>query len=226
MKNERKTKVITFRLKNEESCQLDDIQTQTGLSYGALMKLGMGIAQEEIKTKLTEAVGLKNKLSQLEAEVRQAKQQLNKTLNEERNRKLAKLDTEMEAFKLFDQGWTLETVSFRMGIPHETVYLYFQKWGDERNNKQAKEWELLRECLRKHLDVLKDRYHWCSLFPSTPEERLKEIQEQINCCQYLLQAPSEIDEVWKAFLLAEYSRKISPGQKRSLTETSDATSLE
>ena len=71
--------------------------------------------------------------------------------------------------------------------------------------------------------MLKDRYYWCSLFPSTPDERLNDIQEEINCCQYLLQASSEIDEVWKAFLLAEYSRKISLGQKRGLIETSDAT---
>lgn len=205
---EQKTKVVTFRVSLEVYKELEGIRAKGGLSYADLIKLGAGIAQEEIKSKLTQASGLESKLAQLKAAVRQTQQELDKVLAEEKKRRLAELDTEIEAFKLFDQGWSLEEVSFKIGIQHETVYRYFQEWGEARNNKEATERELLRECLRKHLDALKNRQIWCHLFPSTPKERLKEIQQEIDYCQSLLQAPSEINDDWKAFLLAEYSSRI------------------
>jgi len=73
-----------------------------------------------------------------------------------------------------------------------------------RNNRQAVEQELLRECLTKHLDVLKKHRYWGELPPGYPEY-LEEVQEEIDCYEYLLQSPSEIDDVRKAFLLTEYS---------------------
>lgn len=216
---EQKTKVVTFRVSNEIYDQIEDAKAKTGLSNADLVKLGAGIAQEEIKAKLAEASGLEKRLSQLKAGIRQTEQQLNKALTKERNRRLTKLNTEMEAFKLFDQGWALEEVSFKMGIPHETAYRYFQEWGDARNNKQAVERELLRECLRKHLDVLKQNRYWHQLPPGYPEQ-VKEIQEQIDYCQHLLQAPSEINDDWKAFLLAEYSRQIHPAKTKGKVDQS------
>lgn len=216
---EQKTKVVSFRVSNEEYDQIEDTKAATRLSNGDLMKLGAGIAHEEIKAKLAEASGLENRLAQLKAAVRQTEQQLGEALTEEKNRRLAKLNTEMEAFKLFDQGWTLEEVGFRMGMPHETVYRYFQEWGDARNNKQAIEQELLRECLMKHLDVLKQHRSWYQLPPGYPEQ-LEETQEQIDHCQYLLQVPSEINDDWKAFLLAEYSRQIHPAKTKGKVDQS------
>ena len=216
---EQKTKVVTFRVSNEIYDQIEDAKAKTGLSNADLVKLGAGIAQEEIKAKLAEASGLEKRLSQLKAAIRQTEQQLNKALTKERNRRLTKLNTEMEAFKLFDQGWALEAVSFKMGIPHETAYRYFQEWGDVRNNKQAIEQELLRECLTKHLDVLKQHRHWGELPPGYPEY-LEEVQEEIDCYEYLLQSPSEIDDVRKAFLLTEYSSQIHPAKTKGKVDKS------
>jgi hypothetical protein len=205
---EAKTKVVTFRVPNEIYDQIEDAKAKSGFSNADLIMLGAKIAQEEIKAKLAQTSGLESKLAQLKAAIRQTEQELDKVLAEEKKHRLVELDTEIEAFKLFDRGWSLEEVSFKMGIPHEIVYRYFQEWGEARNNKEAIQRELLRECLRKHLYALKDRQIWCHLLPSTPEERLKEIQQEIDYCQYLLQATSEINDDWKAFLLAEYSSRI------------------
>ena len=195
---------------------MNEIKTRTGLSNSDLIKLGAGIAQEEIKAKLAEASGLANRLTQLKAAVRQTQQELDRALVEERKRRLDELDTEIEAFKLFDQGWALEEVSFKTGIAHETTYRYFQEWGEARNNKKAVERELLRECLRKHLDVLEERRTWCHLFPRYSKD-LEGVQKEIDYYRYLLQAPSEINDDRKAFLLAEYSRQIQPAKTKGKT---------
>lgn len=132
---EQKTKVITFRVSNEIYDQIEDAKVKTGLSNADLIKLRAGIAQEEIKAKLSEASGLDRRLAQLKVSIRQTQQELDRVIAQERKRRLAKLDTEIEVFKLFDQGWALEEVSFKIGIPYETTYRYFQEWGDARNNK-------------------------------------------------------------------------------------------
>jgi hypothetical protein len=115
--------------------------------------------------------------------------------------------------KVFDQGWALEEVSFKTGIPHQTAYRYFQEWGEARNNKQAVERELLRECVRRHIDVLKQRRYWYWLLPSYSGNPTR-IEEEIDYCQYLLDAPSEISDDWRAFLLAEYSSQIQPAKSQ------------
>ena len=55
---EQKTKVVTFRVSNEIYDQIEDAKAKTGLSNADLIKLGAGIAQEEIKAKLAELSGL------------------------------------------------------------------------------------------------------------------------------------------------------------------------
>ena len=218
--HEKKTKVVSSRVANEIYDQIEDAKAETGLSNADLMMRGAGIAQEEIKAKLSKASGLDRRLAQLKMAIRQTQQELDRVIAQERKRRLAELDTEIEVFKLFDQRWALEEVSFKIGIPYETAYSYFQKWGDARNNKQAVERELLRKCLMKHLAVLKERRYWGQLPPGYPEY-LEEVQEDIDCYEYLLQSPSEIDDVKKAFLLAEYSSQIHPAKtKGKLGESS------
>ena len=216
----KKTKVITFRVADEMYDQIEDTKVKTGLSNADLIMRGAGICQEEIKAKLAELSGLDRRLAQLKVAIRQTQQELDRVIAQERKRKLAELDTEIEVFKLFDQGWALEEVSFKIGIPYETAYSYFQEWGDTRNNKQAVERELLRKCLMKHLDVLKKRRSWGQQPPGYPEY-LEEVQEEIDYYEYLLQSPSGIDDVRKAFLLAEYSSQIHPAKtKGKLGESS------
>lgn len=216
---EAKTKVVTFRVSNEVFDQIGEVKARSGLSNADLIKLGAGIAQEEIKAKLAEASGLANRLTRLKAAVRQTRQELERALVEERKRRLDELDTEIEAFKLFDGGWALEEVSFKTGIAHEITYRYFQEWGEARNNKKAVKREVLRECLRKHLDVLKERRSWCHLIPSYSKD-LEGVQKEIDYCQYLLQAPSKINDDRKAFLLAEYSRQIQPAKTKGKLDES------
>jgi len=217
---EQKTKVVTFRVSSKTYDQIGDAKVKTGLSNADLIMLGAGICQEEIKAKLAELSGLDRRLAQLKVAIRQTQQELYRVIAQERKRRLAELDTEIEVFKLFDNGWTLIAVSFKMSIPRETAYRYFQEWGDVRNNKQAVEQELLRECLTKHLDVLKQRRYWGELPPGYPEY-LEEVQEEIDCYEYLLQAPSEIDAVGKAFLLAEYSScQIHPAKTKGKVDKS------
>jgi hypothetical protein len=60
----------------------------------------------------------------------------------------------------------------------------------------------------------------CFAFPNTPEERLKEVQDQIDYCQHMLQAPSEINDDSRAFLLAEYSREVEPTKTNSKPDKS------
>lgn len=213
----KRTKVVTFRVADEIYGQIEDTKAKTGLSNADLIMRGAGICEEEIKAKLAE---LDRRLAQLKVATRQTQQELDRVIAQERKRRLAELDTEIEVFKLFDQGWTLVAVSFKMGIPREAAYRYFQEWGDVRNNKQAVEQELLRECLTKHLDVLKQHRSWGELPPGYPEY-LEKVQEEIDCYEYLLQFPSEIDDVKKAFLLAEYPSQIHPTKtKGKLGESS------
>jgi len=209
---EAKTKVVTFRVDRELFDQLEEIRAKTSLSYGNLVKLGAGIADEEIKRRLAQVNGLESRLAELKKAIRQAQQNLESSVAEEKERKLAELDTEMEAFKLFDLGWKLDEVSLKLGINHDTAYNYFQSWGEIRNEKQAMEREFLNECLRKHLDALKQRRYWCRLLPGYSKQ-LDSVQEEMDYCQHLLEAPSEIDDDWKAFLRAEYSRQIQPAGK-------------
>ncbi len=209
---EAKTKVVTFRVDRELFHQLEEVRAKTGLSYGNLVKLGAGMADEEINRRLAEVSGLESRLAELKKAIRQTQQNLESYVAEEKKRRLAELDTEMEAFKLFDLGWGLDEVSLKLGINHDTAYHYFQNWGEVRNENQAIEREFLSECLRKHLDVLRQRRYWCRLLPGYSKQ-LEGVQEEMNYCQHLLEAPSEIDDDWKAFLRAEYSRQVQPARE-------------
>ena len=207
---EQKTRVISFRVQSEESDCIEEVKTQSGLSNADLIKLGAGIARDEIKNKLAEASGLECRLAELSSSLEQEQQRLNEFLDTERRRRLELLEVQMRAFRLFDRRWSVEEASFELGIPQAKAfhYFYFQEWAKERKDKQAAERELLRACLKKHIERLKERISWARFFPSTPKERLEELEGEIDYCQYLLSAPSKINKEWREFLIAEYSSKV------------------
>lgn len=118
---EAKTKVVTFRVDRELFHRLEEVRAKTGLSYSNLVKLGAGIADEEIKRRLAEVNGLESRLTELKKAIRQTQQNLESYVAEEKKRRLAELDTEMETFKLFDLGWNLDEVSLKLGISHDTA---------------------------------------------------------------------------------------------------------
>jgi len=66
---EAKTRVVTFRVTKEVFNQIEEVKAAGGLSYGDLIKLGAGIASEEIRAKIAEASGLEARLSQLKAAI-------------------------------------------------------------------------------------------------------------------------------------------------------------
>jgi len=210
----------TFRVPNEIYDQIEDTKAKTGLSNTDLIKLGAGIAQEEVKSKLAEISGLESRLAQLKAAVQQTEQELDKVLTEERKRRLTELDSEMEAFKLFDRGWSLEEVRFKLAIPQPKAFEYFQAWAQERKDKEAAERELLRACLKAHLERLKEQrlsYAFRPLGPGSYKDELDKLEKQIDYCQHLLNSPTEIDDESKQFLLTEYSaglRRASQSPRR------------
>jgi hypothetical protein len=167
---EAKTKVVTFRVHQEVFDQLEQVKTRTGLSFGDLVKLGAGIAQEEIKAKLAVVSGLEDRLAELSGSVKQEQQGLSEFLDEEQRRRLEELDTEVKAFRLFDRRWTVEEASCKLSIPQATAYHHFEEWAKERKDKRAIQRELLRKCLKKHIDRLKGQRLWVALQPGCPEE--------------------------------------------------------
>ena len=206
---EQRTKVVTFRVSLEVYGELEEIKAKGGLSYSDLIKLGAGIAQEEIKGKLGEASGLEDRLAELKASVEEEQQRLSGFVAEERQRRLEELDIEMKAFKLFDRRWRPEQVSHKLAISQATAFHYFDEWSRERGEKRAAERELLRRCLIKHLDRLKERKLWAAISPSSSEEYLRELEQEIDYCRhYLFPAPSKINKEWKEFLITEYSSKL------------------
>jgi len=206
---EQKTRVVTFRVSNEVFKELERIKAKSGLSNADLIKLGVGVAEVEIKAKIGEASGLERMLAQLKTAIRQAQQELDGYTKEERKRRLAELDKQMEAFKLFDLGWGLEEAAFKLALLQQEAFDYFQQWAEVRKDKQAAERELLRACAREHIKKLEfDIAGFAFRSPESYQEELKEIRSEIKCCQRLLNAPDEIKAEWREFFLAQYSAKV------------------
>jgi len=206
---EQKTKVVTFRVQLAEHEQIEHVKAKSGLSNADLIKLGAGIAEKQIKDKMAEMSGLENRLTRLQQLARQKEQELDEFIADARTRRMAELDAEVQVFRLFDLGWGPEQAAFKLGIDHDTVYRYFRNWAEIRGEKEALEGELLRECLREHIehDKLVRSAHW--LFPaSSSQESMNELIREINYCESLLAEPDKIPPQWRAFLLAEYSKRV------------------
>ena len=200
---EAKTKVVSFRMLLEELDHIEKIKTRTGLSNADLMKKGAGIAEEEIKKKLAQMSGLEAKLAKL----RQAIQNEEQTVNQERERRQKELDKEMKAYQLFSAGWGVSETAFKLGITEERARGLFEEWAEIVKDKEAARQELLRGYLKKHLERLKGRRFWLNVLPSYTEKDRAELEEQIDYCGYLLSHPAEVRKEWEQFLITEYSTK-------------------
>lgn len=199
---EAKTKVITFRVALEVYAEIEEARAKGGLSYSDLIKLGAEIATQEIKAKLANHCGLQSKLAELTAAIARKEEELDRFLNEEKERRLRELDTQMAAFKLFDRQWDVGQVSIQLGIPQPAARDYFDDWVKERQGKEAVEMGILRLCLKRHIARLRNR-KMMGLFRSNKEFR--EVVREIDYCQSLLENPSDIGGEWKRFLLSEYA---------------------
>ncbi len=204
---EAKTKVITFRVGKEVSAELEEIKAKGGLSYTDLIKLGAGMGRQEIMAKLAQISGLEERLAELSAAVDQKETELDRFLAEERARRLEELNRELEAFKLFNHGWSPEEATEKLAVPKQTTVRYFKEWGKEKANRQAVERYLVIKCLKKHIDHIQEQITWCRMLP-LEKKYLPELEEQMAGLQQLLRDPSKISKGDKRWLIAEYSSKV------------------
>lgn len=200
---EAKTKVVSFRMLLEELGHIEKTKAKSGLSNADLMKLGAGIAEEEIKKKLAQMSGLEAKL----AKFRQAIQNEEQTLNQERERRRKELDKEIKAYRLFSAGWGVSETALKLGITEERARGLFEEWAEVVEDKEAARQELLRGYLKKHLEKLKGRRLWMLMLPSYTEKDRAELEEQIEYCGYLLSHPAKVSKESEQFLITEYSTK-------------------
>jgi hypothetical protein len=204
---ETKTKVVTFRVSSGIYDELEEIKTKGGLSYSDLIKLGAGIAQQEIMAKLAEVIGFKNRLAELTSAIERKEAEMNQSLDEERARRLKELDSEMGAFRLFEQGWTPEEAAEKLGLTKKTASDYFENWAKGKKDKQITQRILLVKCLKKHIEYVRQQISWCQLLPIY-KEHLPELEEQKVGLQQLLADPAKISKEDKQWLLTEYSSQV------------------
>ena len=205
---ENKTKVITFRVSHEMAQQIAEVKAQTGLSNTDLVKLGAGIAREEIKAKLAGITGLEARLAEVEASLLQEELALSELITVEKERRMKGLDTDMEALRLFDQAWKVEEVSIKLGISQKTACRYFDKWADIRQDKEAIQRELVRRCLMKHIEALKNKLSWAVILSDYTDKDREEIEEKIEYCQRLLSNLDQVSQADREYLIGEYSSKV------------------
>jgi hypothetical protein len=205
---EKKTKVVTFRVSQEMAREIAEMKTNTGLSNADLIKLGADIGREEIKTKLAQITSLESRLTELEASLLQEEQVLSNLLTTERERRLNELNAQMEAFHLFDQGWSVQEIAIKLEVSEKTACCYFDEWGDIRQDRESIQRELVRRCLLKHIEMLKSKRSWATILSGYSNEDRQEIEEAIETCQRLLSNLDHINQEDKEYLIGEYSSQV------------------
>jgi len=197
---EAKTKVVTFRVHQELYDDLARVKTKTGLSFADIVKLGAGIARDEIEAKIAEQNDLQGKLRDLREAVQTEKQKVADIAAKERQEQLVKLEHEIQAFRLFDLGWSIEEVRFKLGMSQAEVSRHFKEWGEMRGEREKVQDELLKKCLRRHITVLQEQILW-----RATGRALEEAKIQLEHCRRMLMDSYKLTEEEISFLLAEYS---------------------
>ena len=196
---EAKTKVVTFRVNRELYDELKKLKAKSGLSFADLVKLGAGIAREEIEDKIEEIRNLEGKLEQLREAEQAEKQMVADMMVKEKQAQHERLERDIEVFRLFDLGWSIEEVDFKLGLGRRALSKYFNEWAEMRGEKEKIQEELFKKCVRRHIAVLTDQIAW-----RATKGALEEAKNQLERCRYLLMDPSQVLEREKVFLLTEY----------------------
>ena len=197
---EAKTRVVTFRVHQELYDELRKVKTETGLSFADLVKLGAGIARDEIAAKITETSNLQRKLEELRAVVQAEKQLVADTAAKERQEQLGRLEHEIQAFRLFDLGWSIEEARFKLGMTQAEISQHFKVWSEMRGEKEKVQVELLRKYLRRHITVLQEQILWRATGSALQESKI-----QLEHSRRMFNDPSRLTEEERDFLLTEYS---------------------
>jgi len=206
---EAKTRVVTFRVNQALYEDLEQVRKEAGLSFADLIKLGAGIAREEINQKLAEMSKLQTQLAELRRLIRDERKTLDAFVDEAKKEQLAKLDHDYQIYRLFDAGWSIEEVSLKLGINQKDAYNHFKDWGEMRKQKQLVQAELLKKCLKRHIDFLVEQIFWSGhVAGRITKEGIEELRRQVDHCHYLIGDLSKLRKEEKAFLISEYSRFI------------------
>ena len=197
---EAKTKVVTFRVSQELYDDLEEIRGKAGLSFADLIKLGAGIAREEIEKKLTEVSELQDQLAELRKTIRQEQKTLESFIETTRKEQLAKLERQYQIYTLFDADYSTDEVRFRLKIGKDEVYRHFKDWGNLRGEKEKLQTELIKKCLHNYVTSIREAIQYRLVGRASDEA-----QQRLEYYQGILADPSKLTEEEKAFLIDNYS---------------------
>ena len=116
-------------MSNELYKELEIIREDAELSFADLIKLGAGIAQEEINEKLEEVNYLQDKIYELKQTIKQEQEKLNSFIETAREKVLAKLEKQYNVYTLFDADYTTDEVQFELKLGKNEVFQYFKAHG-------------------------------------------------------------------------------------------------
>lgn len=197
---EAKTRVVTFRVKQELYEEIEKVRKEADLSFTDLIKLGAGIAREEIQKKLSEVGQAQAQLADLRKTIRQEQKALDAFIDASRKEHLTKLKEQYRVYTLFDAGYTPEEVRFELHIGQADADRHFKEWAKLRGAREKLQIEFLRKCLQNRVGALKEHIRYRAV-----GKELEEAKEQLAFCRQMLIDPSKLGEDEKAFLIAEYS---------------------
>jgi hypothetical protein len=197
---EAKTKVVTFRVHQGLYEDLKRIKTETGLSFTDLIKLGAGIARDEIEAKIAEENDLRGRLKELREAVQTEKQRVADIAAKERQEQLGKLEHEIQAFRLFDLGWSIEEAKFKLGMSQAEVSQHFTDWATMRGEREKLQTELLKKCLQNYIARLREHIYYRAV-----GRDLEEAKQRLEHSQRMLTDPSKLTKEEKTLLISDYS---------------------
>ena len=197
---EAKTRVVTFRVNQELYENLEEIRKEADLSFADLIKLGAGMAREEIEKKLSEISKLQTKLTELRMTIRQEQKTLDAFIETTRKEQLAKLERQYQMYTLFDAGFSTDEVRFKLDISKSDASRHFKEWGELRGERERLQTELLKKCLQNYILRLREYIQ----YRATGRD-LEEAKQRLEYTRHTLIDPSKLTEEEKALLIAEYS---------------------
>ena len=197
---EAKTKVVTFRVNHELYGELKTVTVETGLSFTDLIKLGAGIARDEIAAKIAEINDLQGKLERLKEAVQTEKKRVADIAAKERQEQLVKLEHELQVFRLFDSGWSTDEVRFKLRISQNEIYRHFKEWGELRGEREKLQTELLKKCLQNYIARLREHIYYRAM-----GRDLEEAKKRLEHSQLMLTDPLKLTEEEKTLLISDYS---------------------
>ena len=197
---EAKTRVVTFRVNQELYENLEEIRKEADLSFADLIKLGAGMAREEIEKKLSEISKLQTKLTELRMTIRQEQKMLDAFIETTRKEQLAKLERQYQMYTLFDAGFSTDEVRFKLDISKSDVSRHYKEWGELRGEKEKLQAELLKKCLQNYILSLREYIQ----YRATGRD-LEEAKQHLEYTRRMLIDPSKLTEEEKALLIADYS---------------------